>query len=135
MLMSQTLIASAGKLLGFKQKLEMITSSVKNIQQDIDDKLHEALVEASSLVRIKKELNEINLLIQTIKSNDQDHEEISKLLGSIQAKLIESQKLVMKETQKAVLKCLHALNASQNCLMISSELESVIKLTQQMMEK
>jgi len=135
--MSQTSINSAGKFLDFKQNLDMLTSSVKSIQQDIDDKLHEILIEASSLVKIKKKLNEIDLLIQTVKSlnNNQNSTEILKLIVSIQTKLIDLQNLVVKESQKNVLKCLQAISASQNGFMMSSEIDRVFKLTKQMIEK
>lgn len=127
---------TAGIILTYRQNVDMLNSSLKSVQRDIDESLQKILTEASYLVKINKKLKEIDLHVQAVKSlnENKNASEISDLLTSVNIKLMELRNIIVKETQKNILKSTQALIASQNGLMILSELDRLIKSSQKMIE-
>ena len=93
----------------------MITS-IKDLENQVDDNLQNALIKSSSIIKINKYIKEIGLMSETLK--DLQHEDNSsvqkQLIKSLRRKIFESQTCLLEDTQKSMQKAVEAMSDTSN---------------------
>lgn len=136
--MQDSAIYKAGStLLGLKEEIDGLTVSIKTAKKEMDDELEQALMKASSMVEINKNMEEIQLagkmVLKLIK--DEDIKPAEKLLGVLRRKIYDTQVLLAKYIQKSMLKATQDLAEAENGMMLMNGLNDMVKKFNIIIEK
>jgi hypothetical protein len=118
---------ASGVMLGIKEEIDRMTTSIKNIKKEMDDELQQALMKSSSLVEINKNMEEIQLAGQLILTSIKDNnmKAVEKLLRKLRRKIHDTQILLAKGIQKSMLKATQDLAEAENGIMLINSLDDM----------
>ncbi|MDK2877799.1 MAG: hypothetical protein PWR06_515 [Thermoanaerobacteraceae bacterium] len=118
---------AGGVMLGLKEEIDRMTTSIKNIKKEMDDELQQALMKSSSLVEINKNMEEIQLAGQLILTSIKDNnmKAVEKLLRKLRRKIHDTQILLAKGIQKSMLKATQDLAEAENGIMLINSLDDM----------
>ncbi|HHX23247.1 MAG: hypothetical protein ACOX2A_06845 [Tepidanaerobacteraceae bacterium] len=115
-----SLLESTGQMLTYKEKLQNLITSIKDLENQVDDNLQNALIKSSSIIKINKYIKEIGLMSETLK--DLQHEDNSsvqkQLIKSLRRKIFESQTCLLEDTQKSMQKAVEAMSDTSNKMLL-----------------
>ena len=136
--MDNTITAGmAGKMLTYKDDLKNMVDSIKEIESQVDDNLQQALLKSSCLVKLNKNLKEIDLINQALSNIIDDEEPLTKkkLLASLQLKIYESQCQLLEEIQKSIIKAVEAMTDAGSGIILIAAFDKSIKAFNKFDEK
>lgn len=118
---------AGGVMLGLKEEIDRMTTSIKNIKKEMDDELQQALMKSSSLVEINKNMEEIQLAGQLILTSIKDNnmKAVENLLRKLRRKIHDTQILLAKGIQKSMLKATQDLAEAENGIMLINSLDDM----------
>ncbi|MDN5311093.1 MAG: hypothetical protein PWQ68_66 [Thermoanaerobacteraceae bacterium] len=118
---------AGGVMLGLKEEIDRMTTSIKNIKKEMDDELQQVLMKSSSLVEINKNMEEIQLAGQLILTSIKDNnmKAVEKLLRKLRRKIHDTQILLAKGIQKSMLKATQDLAEAENGIMLINSLDDM----------
>ncbi|NLU10450.1 MAG: DUF2138 family protein [Tepidanaerobacter acetatoxydans] len=127
----------AGNMLAYKDNLKALADSIKDVESQVDDNLQQALIKSSSLIKLSKDIKEIELMSQALEDLPNDYNQLSKkkLLTSLRHMVFESQCMLIKEVQKSLLKAAEAMTDAGNGITLMSNFNTMIKTLDKMNEK
>lgn len=127
----------AGNMLAYKDNLKALADSIKDVESQVDDNLQQALIKSSSLIKLSKDIKEIELMSQALEDLPNDYNQLSKkkLLTSLRHMVFESQCMLIKEVQKSLLKAAEAMTDAGNGITLMSDFNIMIKALDKMNEK
>lgn len=108
---SPTKLGYARHMLTYKENLKHLTESIKDLESQLDENLQQVLLKSSSLVKLNKGIQELELLSQAMSDINAEKNPKAKeeLLTSFRRKLFENQCLLIDEIQKSMLKAAEAM--------------------------
>ncbi|AEE91119.1 conserved protein of unknown function [Tepidanaerobacter acetatoxydans Re1] len=132
-----TTLEFAGNMLAYKDNLKSLTDSIRDVESQVDDNLQQALIKSSSLIKLSKDIKEIELMSQALVDLPNDYNQLSKkkLLISLRHMVFESQCMLIKEVQKSLLKAAEAMTDAGNGITLMSDFNIMIKALDKMNEK
>lgn len=120
-------------MLSYKEDLNDLANSIKDIENQANDNLQSMLIKSSSYVKINKNIKEIGLMSQALVDNDSQGSE--KLLLSLRRKIFETQYLFIEDLQKSMLKAAEALIDAENTILLLANFDKMLKVFNNMAKK
>jgi len=110
----------APRMLTYKENLKQLIEFTKELEDQLGDSLQQTLLKSSNIVKLNKNIKELELLLQTVENmdsirNDKTREE---LLATMRKRLFENQCLIIDDIQKSMLKAAEALVDAGNGITI-----------------
>lgn len=122
-------VKNVRSIVSHKENIENLFDYIREVEQGLNDDLHQTLIKSSSLVKVNRNLKEIKFLGQVlIESFKQKGSIDEKLRQSLYDKIYENQKLILKELQKSMLKAVEALTEVEGNLITLFNFDEIVKI-------
>lgn len=119
-----------GHMLTYKESLKVMADSIKDVENQVEDNLQHALVKSSSLIKLNKNIKEIELMSEALADLQNQGNLLAKekLMISLRRKIFESQCLLIEDIQKSMLKAVEAMSDTGNEMLLLTNFNRIVKV-------
>lgn len=125
----QNTLRNVGKMISHKENMDDLLEHIKEMENYLGDNLQQTLTKSSSLVKMNKNLKEIQVMSKFLSDSLEEKEGFTeqKLRDSLRRKIYENQNLILKELQKSMLIATEALAEAEGNLILFSSFNQIVK--------
>lgn len=121
---------NAGLMLEHKKNLENLASNIKSLERQTDETLQKTVMRSANFIKLNSNLKEINIAIEMLKKalENKNIKQCRRLLKFIQRKIVQTQNMVARHTQKSLLNAVEAMTEAEDNLLMMDNFKKLAKL-------
>ncbi|MDD4569058.1 MAG: hypothetical protein PHE70_02885 [Tepidanaerobacteraceae bacterium] len=125
-----SILEFTGHMLTYKESLKVMADSIKDVENQVEDNLQHALVKSSNLIKLNKNIKEIELMSEALADLQNQGNLLAKekLMISLRRKIFESQCLLIEDIQKSMLKAVEAMSDTGNEMLLLTNFNRIVKV-------
>lgn len=113
-------IKNSGKMMTLKSDIEGLAQAIKNVEQELDETLHNSIVKASSLVTLNNSIREIQFTCRVVEEYIQvgRTRDAKPLIIKLSRQICNLESQITREIQKSMLKATEAMAEAEGGILM-----------------